>query len=60
MMYRKPYFVLEVDDSIAFEGVPEDVENWLFENRFSVNERLRVKMGDFGPIIPALEYIDAS
>lgn len=54
------YFVLEVDGSIAFEGSPEDVEDWLFENRYSVNERLRVKMGDFGPILPAMQYIDAA
>lgn len=60
-MYRvKPYFVLEQDGTIAFEAPPAEVEEWLFENTTKYNDRLRVKMGDFGPIVPALEYIGAA
>lgn len=53
------YYVIDVDGSIAFEGTPDEVENWLFENTTKHNERLRVRMG-MCPIIPALQYIDAA
>lgn len=53
---RNPYMVLETDGSIAFEGGPEEVEDWLFENTTKYNDRLRVQMG-VGPVVPALEYI---
>jgi lipocalin len=55
---RNPYEVLEQDNSIAFEGSPEEVEVWLFENTTKHNDRLRVKMG-VGPVVPALEFIGA-
>lgn len=46
-----------MDSSVIFEGPPEDVENWLFENAWTVNSRLRVRMGPQGRIIPALKYL---
>lgn len=52
------YYVIEQDGSIAFEGEPDEVEDWLFENTTKHNDRLRVKMGNFGPHVPALEYLD--
>jgi hypothetical protein len=51
--------VLDQDGSIAFEGTPDEVENWLFENTTKHNDRLRVQMG-VGPVIPALQFIDAA
>lgn len=51
--------VLDRDGRIAFEGKPEDVENWLFENTSKYNARLRVRL-DVNDIVPALKYIGAA
>ncbi|QBZ73478.1 hypothetical protein SEA_PHERRYCRUZ_51 [Streptomyces phage PherryCruz] len=49
------YYVIEQDGSIAFEGTPMDVENWLFENTPLHNARLRVRMNQ--STITAWQYL---
>lgn len=51
------YYVIERDGSVAFEGTPMQVENWLFENTTLHNARLQVKMND--ATIPAWKYLDS-
>lgn len=50
------YYVIERDGSVAFEGTPMQVEDWLFENTAVHNARLRVKMND--STISAWRYLD--
>lgn len=50
------YYVIEQDGSVAFEGTPMQVEDWLFENTPMHNTRLRVRMND--STIPAWKYLD--
>lgn len=49
------YYVIESDGTVAFEGMPADVENWLFENTPGHNSRLRVMMGS--KIITAWQFL---
>lgn len=49
------YYVIEQDGSIAFEGTPLEVENWLFENTERHNSRLRVRMNQ--STISAWKYL---
>ncbi|ATN93698.1 hypothetical protein SEA_SCAP1_49 [Streptomyces phage Scap1] len=49
------HYVIEQDGSIAFQGTPEEVENWLFENTERHNSRLRVRMSN--RTISAWNYI---
>ena len=51
------YQVIEQDGSVAFEGTPMQVEDWLFENTTLHNARLRVRMNN--SIIPAWKYLDS-
>lgn len=51
------YYVIEQDESVAFEGTPMQVEDWLFENTPMHNARLRVRMND--STIPAWKYLDS-
>lgn len=51
------YHVIEQDGSVAFEGTPMQVEDWLFENTTLHNARLRVRMND--ATIPAWKYLDS-
>jgi len=49
------YYVIEQDGSVAFEGTPLQVENWLFENTERHNSRLRVRMNQ--STISAFQYL---
>jgi hypothetical protein len=49
------YYVIEQDGSVAFEGTPMQVEDWLFENTPLHNARLRVRMND--GTITAWQYL---
>lgn len=49
------YYVIEQDGSVAFEGTPHEVENWLFENTSLHNARLRVRMNQ--RTITAWQYL---
>ena len=51
------YYVIEKDGSVAFEGTPMQVEDWLFENTTMYNARLRVKMNN--STMPAWKYLDS-
>lgn len=49
------YYVIEQDGSVAFEGTPMQVEDWLFENTTLHNARLRVRMDN--STITAWQYL---
>jgi hypothetical protein len=48
--------VLDRDSRVIFQGPPKDVESWLFENTWSYNSRLRVRM-ERNRTISALKYL---
>lgn len=52
------YYVIDQDGSVAFQGTPMQIEDWLFENTAQHNARLRVRMND--STIPAWKYLDST
>lgn len=51
------YTILDRNFHELFQGTPQQVEDWLFENTLEYNKRLKVDMGT--RMVPALEYIGA-
>jgi len=50
--------VLARDGTIVFQGMPEQVESWLFENTMKYNAKLKVRTRT-DSVMPALKYIGA-